>query len=305
MKKRVLKCWLMGLMCWGFAQSASAQQHPLYAQYNSNGMVVNPSYPSMDTSASITAVARNQWVGMEGAPKTMTMSFYTPIKSTRTSIGFMAFQDKITVYSQTGFHVNISQKVKVGENVYLALGLQGGAQQFKENNTQLNAGDDYVFANDKRYWKTDVGFGFMLYGENFMVGFSAPSFHNFDLGTTENKVEFKRHLYFQGAYIFTLNSDIKLKPGVLMRQAPGAGVNFDVNASLLMKNIVWVGLTWRTEKTTSAFLQVQATKNILFGYSYDFAGNQYLKTYQQGSHEVMLNYRFSWSKDKPVTMRYF
>ncbi|WP_157760805.1 PorP/SprF family type IX secretion system membrane protein [Chitinophaga caeni] len=288
-----------------FNMSLMAQQHPLYAQYMSNGMVINPAYPSLDTAASVTLVGRNQWVGMEGAPKTGTFSFYTPVKATNTSLGLMVFQDKITIYSQTGFHFNISQKVKLSDHLNLALGIQGGMQQFKEDNSQLAAGDDYVFADDKRYWKTDIGFGFMLYNEHFFVGFSAPSFQNFDLGTSENKVEFKRHLYLQTAYIFTLNKDVKLKPGLLMRQAPGAGVNFDISASCLLKDVIWLGLNWRTEKTTAAFAQVQINKNLLFGYSYDFDNNNYLKSYQSGTHELSVNYRFSWKKDKPVTQRMF
>ena len=91
------------------ALHVSAQQHPVYAQYQYNGMVINPAYPSMDEFSSATVVSRNQWVGLEGAPKTATFSFYTPVKASGTSIGFLALKDEITIYSQTGYHFNISQ----------------------------------------------------------------------------------------------------------------------------------------------------------------------------------------------------
>ncbi len=156
------------------AGEAAAQQQPLYAQYQYNGMVINPGYPSMDEFGSATVVMRNQWVGMEGAPKTATFSFYSPIKSTGTSVGFMALKDEITIYSQTGYHLNISQKVKLDDKLYLAMGLKGGMEQYRENNDHLGSPDDPVFSNNQSYWKTDVGFGFVLFQTNGLLAFLPP-----------------------------------------------------------------------------------------------------------------------------------
>lgn len=291
-----------GLSC--SAQQTAAQQHPVYAQYLFNGMVINPAYPSMDEFSSATVVARNQWVGMEGAPKTATFSFYSPLKATNTSVGFMALQDKITIYSQTGFHLNVTQKVKLNDKLHLALGLKGGMEQFRENNSHL-ATDDPVFAQDQQYWKTEIGFGFMVFSEKFFIGLSAPSFHNFDLGTSVNKVEFKRHLYLQGGMIMDVNKDVKFRPGVLFRQVAGAGLQMDLNAAFLFKNLLWAGVTWRTEKTAAAMMQIELLKSFQLGYSYDFASTTYLKGAQSGSHELMLNYRFSFVKGKTLTPRIF
>lgn len=291
-----------GISC--SAQQAAAQQHPVYAQYLFNGMVINPAYPSMDEFSSATVVARNQWVGMEGAPKTATFSFYSPLKATNTSVGFMALQDKITIYSQTGFHLNVTQKVKLNDKLQLALGLKGGMEQFRENNSHL-ATDDPVFAQDQQYWKTEIGFGFMVFSEKFFIGLSAPSFHNFDLGTSVNKVEFKRHLYLQGGMIMDVNKDVKFRPGVLFRQVAGAGLQMDLNAAFLFKDLLWAGVTWRTEKTAAAMMQIELLKSFQLGYSYDFASSTYLKGAQSGSHELMLNYRFSFVKGKALTPRIF
>ncbi|WP_333864151.1 PorP/SprF family type IX secretion system membrane protein [Chitinophaga sp.] len=295
---------LLSLAALFAAGEAAAQQQPLYAQYQYNGMVINPGYPSMDEFGSATVVMRNQWVGMEGAPKTASFSFYSPIKSTGTSVGFMALKDEITIYSQTGYHLNVSQKVKLDDKLYLAMGLKGGMEQYRENNEHLGTPDDPVFSNNQSYWKTDVGFGFVLFSDKWFVGFSAPSFHNFDLGGSVNKVEFKRHMYLHGAYLTTINSFLKFKPGVVLRQVGGAGVQADINAMFILKDVLWAGATWRTEKSACATMQVQVSKNFQFGYSYDFASSTHLKSMQGGSHELMLNYRFSLQKDKKPTPRF-
>ncbi|WP_158617950.1 PorP/SprF family type IX secretion system membrane protein [Chitinophaga lutea] len=303
MKTSLIRIFAIGMIscC---ALRVSAQQHPVYAQYQYNGMVINPAHPSMDEFSSATIVSRNQWVGMEGAPKTSTFTFYTPIKATNTSIGFFAMKDEITVYSQTGYHFNISQKVKLDDKIFLALGLKGGMEQFRENNVHLGT-DDPVFAANQRYWKTDVGFGFLLYSEKFFVGLSAPSFHNFDIGGSENKVEFKRHMYLQGAFLADINKDLQFRPGILLRQVSGAGTQMDLNATFIVKKLLWLGVTWRTEKTASALVQVQVLKHFNLGYAYDFASSTHLKGMQTGSHELMLNYRFSLVKGKTLTPRLF
>jgi type IX secretion system PorP/SprF family membrane protein len=304
MKERLMKALGVAILCWCCCLQAAAQQEPLYSQYMFNGMIINPAYPSMDESSSLTAVGRNQWVGVDGAPKTATASFYTPIKATNTSFGVSLMNEKITVNSQTAVNFNVSQRVKLNEKIYLAMGIKGGMSQFREDNSSLSTSDP-VFAHNQSYWKTDVGFGFMLFTDRFFIGISSPTFKSFDLGNSVNKVVVESHYYLQTGYLININDDVKLKPNVLLRQVKGAGFQYDLNANVLLKNVVWLGASWRSEKTMTGLVQVQATKNLQIGYSYDTPMQSNLKGAQTVSHELMLNYRFSWSKWKVVAPRYF
>lgn len=304
MKERLMKALGISVLCWCFCLRAIAQQEPLYSQYMFNGMVINPAYPSMDESSSLTAVGRNQWVGVDGAPKTATASFYTPVKATNTSLGFSLMNEKITVNSHTAVSFNVSQRVKLNEKVYLALGIKGGMSQYREDNASLGTTDP-VFAHNQSYWKTDVGFGFMLFTDHFFIGLSSPTFKSFDLGNSANKVAVESHYYLQTGYLISLNDDVKMKPNILLRQVKGAGFQYDLNANILLKNVVWLGASWRSEKTMTGLIQVQVTKNLQIGYSYDTPMQSNLKGAQTVSHELMINYRFSWSKWKVVAPRYF
>ncbi|MDQ0108150.1 PorP/SprF family type IX secretion system membrane protein [Chitinophaga terrae (ex Kim and Jung 2007)] len=303
MKKYLMRTLGATVLCL-CAWNIKAQQQPLFSQYMFNGMVINPAYPSMDESSSLTAVGRNQWVGVDGAPKTATASFYTPVKATNTSLGFSLMNEKITVNSQTAVNLNVSQRVKLSEKIYLAMGLKGGMTQYREDNSRLSISDP-VFANNQSYWKTDVGFGFMVFTDRFFIGLSTPIFKSFDLGSKMNKVVVESHYYLQTGYLLNINNDVKLKPNILLRQVKGAGFQYDLNMNILLKNLVWLGASWRSEKTITGLVQVQLTKNLQLGYSYDSPMESNLKGAQTVSHEVMLNYRFSWSKWKVVAPRYF
>jgi type IX secretion system PorP/SprF family membrane protein len=209
-----------------------------------------------------------------------------------------------TVQSRTDFNLLASQKVSLNEQFQLALGLQAGMSQYKENNNELITTDP-VFAVNQSYWKTQVGFGFALFSENFYLGFSAPAFKSFDLGNSVNKVKTLSHFYLQAAYALNVNDDILVKPSVLLRQVKGSGLQYDLNASVLLKEIVWLGASWRSEKTVTGMVQVRISNSFGVGYSYDTPLSSNLKGAQTISHEVMINYRFGWSSDHEVTPRVF
>ncbi|WP_212002818.1 type IX secretion system membrane protein PorP/SprF [Chitinophaga sp. HK235] len=304
MTKRFMKALGFAILCCCWCLQGWAQQQPIYSQYMFNGMIINPAYPSMDESSSLTAVGRNQWVGVDGAPKTATASFYTPLRATNTSLGVSLTNEKITVNSQTGVHFNVSQRVKLNEKLYLAMGLKGGMSQYREDNTSLYTSDP-VFAQNQSYWKTDIGFGFMVFTDHFFIGLSSPTFKSFDLGNSVNKVTVQSHYYLQSGYLITVNDNVKFKPNVLLRLVKGAGLQYDLNANILLKNLVWLGASWRSEKTMTGLVQVQLNKNLQLGYSYDTPMQSNLKGAQSVSHEIMINYRFSWSKWKVVAPRYF
>ncbi|KAA2241987.1 type IX secretion system membrane protein PorP/SprF [Chitinophaga agrisoli] len=283
---------------------ASAQQDPIYTQYQQNMMVVNPAYSSVDEAAALTLVGRNQWVGVDGAPKTINFSFYTPFKSTNTSLGFSAMNEKITVQSRTSLNFHISQRIYFNETLRLALGLKLGMSQFRENNTDLTTTDP-VFADNASYFKTDVGFGFMLFNDRFYVGLSSPTFQSFDVGNKVNKLVYKTHYYLQGGYLFDAGEETKIKPSVQLRRVDGASLGFDINMSMLIKEMVWVGLSYRSEKTVAGMVQVQLNPNLQLGYSYDTPLSSNLKGAQASSHELLVSYRFTWSSEQELLPRYF
>ncbi len=303
--KRLLKMLPALLLGAGCYLPAYAQQDPIYSQYMMNGTLINPAYPSMDESAALTLVGRNQWVGVDGAPKTASFTFYTPFKTTNTSVGFSAMNEKITVLSRTGLNFHISQRVNLNENLRLALGLKVGMSQFRENNSQLTTTDP-IFADNASYFKSEVGFGFMLFTDRFFVGLSSPTFQSFDVGNKVNKIVYNTHYYLQAGYLLDAGENVKVKPNILLRRVKGAPMGIDFNTSVLIKELVWLGASWRSEKAVTGMVQVQVNRSFQVGYTFDTPMSSNLKGAQTVSHEIMLNYRFQWSNsEKEVDPRYF
>jgi Type IX secretion system membrane protein PorP/SprF len=92
---------------------------------------------------------------------------------------------------------------------------------------------------------------------------------------------------------------------VLIKAVSGAPVEIDFNLSLLMKDVLWVGLSWRSFDSIDGLLQLQLTDRLQFGYAYDFATTSELRRINAGSHETMVNYRIVKKRSRVDTPKYF
>jgi type IX secretion system PorP/SprF family membrane protein len=77
MKKKVLM--LVGAALMATFSTAVAQQKPQYSQYMVNNYLLNPAITGIEDYTDLRMGVRRQWVGLEGAPETMYLSFHTPI----------------------------------------------------------------------------------------------------------------------------------------------------------------------------------------------------------------------------------
>jgi hypothetical protein len=90
----------------------------------------------------------------------------------------------------------------------------------------------------------------------------------------------------------------------MVQAVQNAPPQLNLGANLLIKDLVWAGLSYRTGSSLSLILGLQANKQLLVSYSYDYGLNT-IQKYSQGSHELVLNYLFSFTGRKIVTPRYF
>lgn len=303
--------------------SAQAQQEVQYSQYMFNMLAVNPAYAGSRDILSMTAVYRQQWVNITGAPSTQSFSIDTPINREKVGIGFQAYNDQIGDYRNVGLYGSYAYRVKVTERTTLSMGVQAGATNLSGNLTQVKTTQtgDQAFTYLFNKWLPNVGAGLYLSDDRGYVGFSCPSLIQNKLmdGTaqgTDSTSRQYRHYFLMMGFVVPLGESLVLKPSFLSKATRDAA-SFDFNLNLWLNDKIALGCSWRTNnlKFKSPFsnqngdaivglLEVQATDQIRFGYAYDFALNG-LKSIQKGSHEFMLRYEFGYRKAKILTPRYF
>ena len=115
-----------------------AQQDAQYTQYMYNTMAVNPAYAGSRGVLSINGLHRSQWVGLDGAPKTQTINFNTPVAE-RVGVGLSIVNDNIGngTNQDTYFDGVVSYTVPTSETGKLSFGIKAGGHLLNIDFPQL------------------------------------------------------------------------------------------------------------------------------------------------------------------------
>ena len=315
-----------------------AQQEPQYSQFMFNKLPINSAYTGGRDVLSLRALYRDQWVKLEGHPRTVTLSGHSPLKNENIAVGANLVHDQLGVTKQTWISGTYAYRFKIGEgkqNMKLSLGINAGMLLYKSNLTELYVTDvnDPAFSENVSRILPDVGAGIYFYGQHFYVGVSVPNFIKGDLYNKDQvedlpgDINARRvpHMFGMvgGVVPFGSTGIVKFRPQVLMKGNVSGDYKspfeVDVNASLMFYDMVNVGVTYRTTvgnkkqynleqlrnpESVDLMLEVWPTKQLMIGYAYDFTLSE-LKNYNNGSHEVILGYDFAFDRKKVITPRYF
>ena len=299
-----------------FSVAGYCQQDILISQYMFNHLLLNPAYAGSKEYMMASLLYRKQWAGFKGAPETQVASLHGPLGLTKFGWGLQINHDKIGVTERTEAYLNAAYHIPLNHKLKLSIGLRGGGGSYSYKNSDLKYWDvnDPAFAGDQvTKFQPNIGWGAYLYSDKFYFGLSVPTVISYDSddnfsidmndsGTTVPQQV--RHYYTTAGYAFELNSDVVLKPSILVKHTPNTPVEVDYNLNVLLGKIVWIGGSYRTGDSFVAIFEIQLGKQLRLGYSYDFTTTD-IKDYSSGSHEIMLGFDFGYDIMKIKTPRYF
>ena len=307
MKNSIITLWLW--MALAITQSAWSQSDPMFTQYMFNELYINPAYAGSREYLSATALVRQQWVGIDGAPSTQTLSAHKPILNNKIGAGLTFLNESIGVSKRTQLNANAAYRLPMGRN-HLSFGLQLGMASISENLSSLGLVNDNQFAtNTGRKLAPNVGFGTYYLTPKWYAGFSIPRMLQNRLdgsaGELDNRFNLSAWHYFMTAgSIHSINAEIKIKPSIMLKAVQGSPMELDLNALGIFRDRLWAGLGYRTGDAVNLLVGAQINQQLRAGYSYDYTMSD-LGNFNSGSHELMIGYDFNYEKDKVVSPRYF
>lgn len=284
-----------------------AQQEAHFTQYMDNTLFVNPAYAGSNGALNATAIHREQWVGIDGRPRSTTFSLHTPLKYESIGVGATIVNDIVGPIQQTQFYADFSYTLKFDNSPgKLSFGLKGGINMLNSRTDQLTVNDpnDPQFVNNvQNQINPNFGAGIYYHAPAWFIGLSTPRILEADIGSSANAKE-RRHYYVIGGAVFDIARQWKLRPTTSLKVTNGAPLSIDLSAAAIYNERLWLGLTHRFGDSFGAFVQYQITPQFKAGIAYDQTITR-LASYNVGSYEVLLSYDFYW-KDKGVkSPRYF
>lgn len=278
------------------ASTVKGQQDPMFTQYNFNNQVINPAYAGTWQSMGFLVLGRYQWLGMDGGPKTVTLSMQTPTRRENVALGLNIVSDVIGKEKRLAIFGDYSYRVRVGENSFLNLGLKGGITNYRnvlsEYTQNADAEPDLASMGEMDIkWMPNFGIGGYLYSDRYFVGLSVPKViqSEFKSGTNYSIESELRHFFLNAGIVLRLSDEVQFKPTFLTKVTLGAPVEFDLGANFLLLEKFWLGAMYRTGDSYGFIAQWVIDKKVRLGYSVDFTVTE-LKRYNSGSHELMISY---------------
>jgi type IX secretion system PorP/SprF family membrane protein len=286
---------LLLISCFTVASlSSNAQQRPIQSLYMFDPLLVNPAYAGNHVQLSATSIFRNQWVNLDGAPKTLTATVHSGFFKSKMGLGIIASNDKIGIHNETALYGVYSYKIKVHRDGVLSFGVQAGFNNLKSDFTKLNLKsiNDPNLAGIHNQFNPNVGAGIYYRGKDVFAGFSVPQLMEamgFG-GETPALAAQQRYYYMYGGINKKVSQNFRVLTSGMIRAQENAPLSFDLNFMGIVYDVVGLGASYRLQEGIVAMFELQINENFHVGYGYDYTTSE-LNNFSNGSHEIMVNYR--------------
>lgn len=313
----------------------SAQQNIQFTQYIFNSLSVNPAYAGYKEEWFLQMGLRNQWVGLEGAPKTGQISIDGILnpRSKNTGVGLQVTADKLGPQAATSIYGNYAYRLRLDESdtKRLSFGIGAGVTQYSLDGTMLKPGtpgDPGLPLGKETEFVPDLRFGIHYSSPKFYFGVSVMDL--LSNGTNESlfkqednpfTIARERHYYLIVGTMMNLDEGLKLRPSILVKEDFKGPTSMDLNAMLVFADQFWIGGGYRTgmrlvdrefsknqqlnhRNSFSGVAQFYVNPRLRVGYSYDYILSQ-LSSLQNGTHEITLGLTFPQKGNRILSPRYF
>ena len=284
------------------------QQEEHYTQFMYYKLGFNPAAAGSDVAPNVTALVRNQWVGIDGAPQTQLISLNTGLVNNRVGLGVSVLRQTIGVTENYTADAAYAYRVPLGRGI-LSMGLQGSVRLMRINFSQLQGtqpiGTDGAIPGDlQSRYVPNFGAGIFLHrGNDVCFGIAVPRIlqSNIDLADSPDLISREaRHFFAMGGVTLKAGDNVDIQPQLLLKYVTGAPFDTHVNVNMIFNEKFMTGVSYRIGgaknsglgESLSLLLGIELSEQITFGLSYDATLTE-LRKYNSGSFEGVLRYFFA------------
>ncbi len=278
-----------------FSLDLSAQWDPQVSQYWRTKSFFNPSFAAETDTLQASVLHRQQWIGIENAPKTFIVSADMPLRflGRKHGVGINVTTESIGLFKNTNVGVQYVYKKRWKKNM-LNIGIQGGYTSIGFNASDIHTAnqDDLeglISGTNSQSGKIDGNFGVSWIGPKYYVGLSATHLFEPTFDIDENLTSYiARAYYLTAGYNIKLRNRLyELQPSVLVK-TDAVVFQCDLTARIVYNKMFNGGISWRKDDGFVFLLGITAL-GFDAGYAYDLSTSD-ISQESKGTHEFFLRY---------------
>ena len=289
----------------GFCNLMNAQEEAIYSHYHLNPLLINPATAGFDEDYyHLFLNARSSWVEFPETPRTYSLSFNGPITK-NIGIGALLFTENLAALSRNRLQLSYSGRYNFTEDFKAAFGFSTEFHRTRitsnvVNNQLYEAGDDIIdeAIDGVRVFDVSVGV-YAAYRENTYGGLTIPNLVRNKLDDINGDETGLYYIVFAGHRFDPPTTSFSLEPSFSIRKVRTVPfqIDFTLKAGFLDDRLM-TGLTYRTGTGGDLAILIGTNyKNLQAYYTYDVYFDQF-QTYNNGSHEFTVSYRFERKSGK-------
>jgi len=301
------------LFVWGWSHAQEFKLTP-YTQYLAeNPFIISPAYAGESEMNRLRLTSAFQWVGLQDAPNTQTLTYDTHILE-RSGVGGVLFLDKNGNTSQIGGQLTFAHHLTINtaNEQYISFGLSYKFTQFKidvsdfdDPNNDPNIGADISTFNSN----FDAAFLYKL--ERFYFSFNAANILNKGVKVFDTSEPKKlRNYYIYTGYVFDLKEGLyELEPSLYFKYFESdRRSTTDINIKgkkMTQDGYFWLGFSTRFindqsfEPLAIVPLLGLKKKDFYVGYAFQYNINEANELNHGGTHMLTLGYDFESRRGSP------
>jgi type IX secretion system PorP/SprF family membrane protein len=280
---------LLGLISFSILSVVGAQDVPLYNNFHNNPYFYNPSFAGAKRKSEVTLLYRQQWTGLQDAPKFTNLTFTAPLRNLGFGVNIQNTSRGIIITSSA--LASLSYRVPFSKNSSLSFGLSAGAGRNTLDMSQVDPNDPVVskVLNNNYFFEGQAGFHFR-YNE-LIVGFSMPYLFDRNIIDTQSQqpINFNplRTTISSIRYKINVSQSISFEPIVLVKMSQTA-TRIEGYGTFQYKSIIWLGGLYRQNFGASALAGFRINDFLRLGYAYEFATND-ISEFNFNTHEFTIS----------------
>ena len=297
------KLIILSLLLFAALPLLVAQQDEQFTQFMYHKLGFNPAYAGMQETPTFTALVRQQWLGLEGAPQSQLLTFNMPLTASGIGLGANVSRHSIGATERLTADISYCYRFNLGRGGRMGIGLSSSVRMLRINfdeteSTQPRDGDPAAGMQSKMV--PNFGAGIYYSNQTFYVGFSAPRLLTNNIDFAEEGTVISRevpHYYLMGGILVRLGGKVQMQPQAILKYVEGAPFDADINLNFIFSETVYSGVSYRLGGSSSTgvgeagslLLGMQFSDRFMFGLSYDMTLSE-LRSYSSGSMEVVVRY---------------
>lgn len=255
---------------------ASAQIESMYSMYQINPLVTSPAHSgiiSRDSKGEFLAINRQQWIGVQGSPRTSILTGNYQLKPKIGIAGVFAADQagplRITSLSgDLGYSVRLNDDWKMNGGVRLSI---SSVSIDYAGLTAIDMNDPYIQVNKSTGLKPNTGWGLhFAHRSGSYISVSQPRVLKYDFGNLSGAFKDVAYTYLQAGTTVQAAQGIRISPSAMLRMASSVPLSWDVNLVANLSEKIDVGVIYRDKISYGARLGVPFSKKVYVAYTAEF-----------------------------------